>query len=44
MHVYGLGITGFKCGEYENPADFFLDVLIMCEKAAVEEKEEIQRM
>ena len=31
--------AGFKCGEYENPADFFLDVLTTCERAAVAEQE-----
>ena len=35
--------AGFKCGEYENPADFFLDVLTTCEEAAVEEGEVIQK-
>ena len=29
LHCYALHTTaGFKCPEHENPADFFLDVLI----------------
>ena len=25
--------TGFKCEKHENPADFFLDIINLCEKA-----------
>lgn len=35
--------AGFRCGEYENPADFFLDVLTTCEEASIEGGEVVQK-
>ena len=33
LHVHVLQhLTGFKCEQYENPADHFLDVITLCEK------------
>ena len=31
-------VAGFRCGDHENPPDFFLDVLISHEEAAVGEE------